>query len=310
MSGSALDRSGPSLRSARSARSPAVPFCAQSRCAPPIPARTGPAAPAALLQAQGLCLRAPGLSRLAPPHGPCDLHLAAGEQVALLGPSGAGKSTLLRALAGELAPAAGRLDFDGAPLHTQDRLALARRRAVLPQSHLVAFGLPVALVVGLGRSPWMRAGRAADDDDPVIRDALALAEASHLLERRFDTLSGGEQARVQLARVFAQLWTVRGGLLLVDEPLAALDPGLQFALLDALQAYCRARDHALVAVLHDINQAFDGFDRLWLMRRGGQLDAQPADARGLPALEALYGIRLQAVARPDGGLGVVAGRAG
>lgn len=303
MSGSAIDRS------ARSARSSDATLCSRSRCATPVHALPAQAGPPPLLQARGLCLRAPGVTSDAPLHGPCDLQLPAGEQVALLGPSGAGKSTLLRALAGELAPAAGQLAFDGTALQALDRLALARRRAVLPQSHQVAFGLPVALVVGLGRSPWMAAGRAPDDDDPVIGDALALAEAGHLRHRRFDTLSGGEQARVQLARVFAQLWTVRGGLLLVDEPLAALDPGLQFALLDALQAYCRARGHGLLAVLHDINQAFDGFDRLWLMRPGGRLDMQPADARALPALQALYGIRLEAVARPGGGLGVVAGRA-
>ncbi|MDH0863380.1 ATP-binding cassette domain-containing protein [Mitsuaria sp. GD03876] len=216
--------------------------------------------------------------------GPVTLRVDAGERIAILGPSGAGKSTLLRLVARELRPAAGTIRFDGQPLETWSPAALARRRAVLPQQHGVAFGLPVELVVALGRVARQGDGQ----QDTIVREALAQAQAGHLLGRRFDTLSGGEQARVQLARVFAQAWDARDGLLLVDEPVAALDPGLSVSLMAAMSEFAAARGHALVAVLHDLNLAMNHFERLWLMKAGRMLadcDAVPA---ALPLLEQLY----------------------
>ena len=131
--------------------------------------------------------------------GPVTVRVEPGERIAILGPSGAGKSTLLRLIARELRPSAGLLHFDGRPLATWSPTDLARRRAVLPQQHGVAFGLPVELVVALGRVARQGDGQ----QDRIVREALAHAQAEHLHGRRFDTLSGGEQARVQLARVFA-----------------------------------------------------------------------------------------------------------
>jgi iron complex transport system ATP-binding protein len=233
--------------------------------------------------------------------GPFDAELLAGERIAVLGPSGAGKSTLLRLVAGELAPGPGQVLLDGRELDRWPRAALAERRAVLPQSHGVAFGLPVALVVGLGRL-----AREPDPARPqIVRDALRAACAAHLHDRRFDTLSGGEQARVQLARVLAQLWDVNRGLLLVDEPLAALDPALQLELMDTLQAHAKARGHALVAVLHDLGQALSSFDKLWLVREGRLIDSTlPATLAALPSLERLYGVGLHGLPLPDGGVAV------
>lgn len=239
--------------------------------------------------------------------GPFDAEVHSGERITVLGPSGAGKSTLLRLMAGDLAPGDGQVRLDGQPLRDQPRATLARRRAVLPQSHGVAFGLPVSLVVGLGR--------LACEPDPVrpqiVRDALRAACAGHLHDRRFDSLSGGEQARVQLARVLAQSWDVNRGLLLVDEPLAALDPALQLELMDALQSHARERGHALVAVLHDIGQALSAFERLWLVSQGQLLDASlRAGLDALPVLERLYGVGLHGVALPDGSIAVAPRRRG
>ncbi len=233
--------------------------------------------------------------------GPFDLRVDAGERVALLGPSGAGKSTLLKLMSGDLAPSTGRVLLDGQPIAAMYPLQRARRRAVLPQSHQIAFGLPVELVVSLGR--W-----AGADDARWVRQALAWASAGHLQGRRYDQLSGGEQARVQLARVLAQLADVESGLLLVDEPLASLDPGLQLELLDTLSTFCRERGHALVAVLHDIQQALNGFDRLILISRGQMRADLPANASALPALEILFGLRLQALPAQDGGWALAARR--
>lgn len=241
-----------------------------------------------LLQLQAAELALPG--RPAPaPMGPFSLSLRAGERIAILGPSGAGKSSLLRLVAGDSPASRGQVLLEGRTLADWDRAALARRRAVLPQQQGVAFGLPVELVVSLGRV----ALGADPGGERILREALAAAQANHLWGRRFDTLSGGEQARVQLARVMAQAWDQREGLLLVDEPLAALDPGLVQALMDGLADFAAARGHALVAVLHDLNLAMNHFERLWLIKQGRVLadcDALPA---ALPLLEQLYDMRLR-----------------
>ncbi len=228
--------------------------------------------------------------------GPFQLRLQPGERVAILGPSGAGKSTLLKLLAREITPASGSLMFEGRALADWPIASLAGRRAVLPQTHGVAFGLPVELVVALGRVALCHDPEQAR----VVELALEQAQASHLIGRRFDSLSGGEQARVQLARVFAQSWDERAGLLLFDEPLAALDPGLTLELMQAMQQFASERGHALVAVLHDLNIALNHFERLWLLREGRILadcDAVPAC---LPLLEQLYGVRLRLLRDAEG----------
>jgi iron complex transport system ATP-binding protein len=266
-------------------------------CPTPESTQENPSVPSApMLSLDAAAARLPG-RRI----GPFNLEVRAGERIAILGPSGAGKSTLLKLMAGERAPHEGQVTLQRRPLPRWALADLARRRAVLPQSHAVAFGLPVELVVGLGR--------VAREPDPeqahVVAQALALAQAGHLVGRRFDTLSGGEQARVQMARVLAQLWDEQGGLLLVDEPLAALDPGLQFELMDALLAFCAERQHALAAVLHDLNQALGSFHRLWLLREG-RLVADLASGRAaVGPLEALYGITLRCVEGVEGSLAVV-----
>jgi iron complex transport system ATP-binding protein len=228
--------------------------------------------------------------------GPFTLSIRPGEQVAILGPSGAGKSTLLKLLARELNPASGQAHFDQRVLGEWSLADLSRRRAILPQSHEVAFGLPVDLVIGLGR-----VARAHDPHlNSIVQQAAEHACAAHLLERRFDTLSGGERARVQMARVFAQLWDVEQGLLLVDEPLAALDPGLQFELMDAIYTFASKRGHAILAILHDINQALQGFERLILIKHGTLVGDYQATHVTLPLLEALYGVRLASATTEEG----------
>ena len=246
-----------------------------------------------MMQLDGVLIRLGSCSM-----GPFTLSVAAGERIAILGPSGAGKSSLQRLMSGEAKPAAGQVWFKGRPLAAWGLPELSRHRAVLPQSSDVAFGLLTELVLGLGR-----VARHHDPSLPDIVEAAAtLAHAAHLLGRRFDTLSGGERARVQLARVFAQLWDVRDGLILVDEPLAALDPGLQCDLLDSLDAYAAVRNHALIAILHDINQALHGFDRLLLVKDGKLLGDLPASRQAVPALESLYGIPLGCVTDAQGAL--------
>lgn len=188
--------------------------------------------------------------------GPFHFHICPGEKIAIVGPSGAGKSTLLKLLSGELTAQQGRILYSGFPLQSWQLAQLSRYRAVLAQQYHVAAGMHTDLLIALGRVARLH--------DPalheIVQQAAHLAHATHLLGRRFDTLSGGEQARIHLARIFAQLWDMRGGIILVDEPLAALDPGLQIEILESLEQFVTQGGHAIVAVLHDINHALQGFE--------------------------------------------------
>jgi iron complex transport system ATP-binding protein len=228
--------------------------------------------------------------------GPFSMTVQPGERIAVLGPSGAGKSTLLKLLAREYLPSSGQVRLRERCLTTWSLVDLSRQRAILPQSHEVAFGLPVELVIGLGR-----VARMVDPDlNVIVRQAAELACARHLLPRRFDTLSGGEKARVHLARVFAQLWDIEQGLLLVDEPMAALDPGLQWQLMAAMDQFARQRGHAIFAILHDINQALQGFDRLVLIKDGRLIGDYPRRQIALSTLAALYEVNLVSAVTEQG----------
>ena len=225
--------------------------------------------------------------------GPFSFTIAPGERIAILGPSGAGKTTLLKLISGELQPHSGSYAFKGAAIETWSLHALSRARAVLPQSSEVAFGLVAHLVIGLGRI-------AITGDlkrDAIIRYAARLSSCEHLLHQSFDTLSGGEKARIHLARVFAQLWDEQNSLILVDEPLASLDPGLQIELLESMKQYADARNHAIVAILHDINQAMHHFDRLILVKEGKIVGDHAAGMGAILDLADLYQIRLDVIER-------------
>jgi iron complex transport system ATP-binding protein len=225
--------------------------------------------------------------------GPFSFTIASGERIAILGPSGAGKTTLLKLISGELRPHSGLYEYKGAPIQRWSLRTLSRARAVLPQSSDVAFGLMANLVIGLGRIAI--AGDLKRNE--IIQHAARLSSCEHLLNRGFDTLSGGEKARVHLARVFAQLWDEQNSLILVDEPVASLDPGLQIELLESMKRYANERNHAIVAILHDINQAMHHFDRLILVKDGNVLGDHASGMGAISDLADLYQIQLDAIER-------------
>ncbi|MCL2535343.1 MAG: ATP-binding cassette domain-containing protein, partial [Nocardiaceae bacterium] len=132
-----------------------------------------------------------------------NITVRAGEVLALVGPNGAGKSTLLAALSGDQPVASGVVELDGKPLTDWSPSEMARRRAVLPQQHTVGFSFTARQVVRMGRAPWQRTPLAADDDK-LIDHCLDVCDVQHLADRPFSVLSGGERARVALARVLAQ----------------------------------------------------------------------------------------------------------
>ncbi|WP_298967346.1 heme ABC transporter ATP-binding protein [uncultured Methylobacterium sp.] len=207
------------------------------------------------------------------------LAVPAGHLAVVVGPNGAGKSTLLRLLAGELRPAAGSVTYAGEPVARIPGWRLAAMRAVLPQGARLAFPFTVAEIArigldGIGRGLDSRARRA------IVAEALARADVAHLAGRAYPTLSGGEQARAQLARVLCQLAAGRTvaahQVLFLDEPTASLDLRHQRAVLEEAVALAR-RGAAVVAILHDLNLAAAYADALLVMQDGRLV------ARGAPA---------------------------
>lgn len=239
------------------------------------------------------------------------LALAPGEILALLGPNGAGKSTLVRVAAGELTPDSGSVWVDGKPLASVPRLELARRRAVLPQTSNVSFPMTAEEVVFLGRSPHSRTALRRESQAAVER-AMALADVLTLRARAYNTLSGGEQQRVHLARVFCQLdGPLEAGTrcLMLDEPTASLDLSHQHQVLQAVRAMADS-GVAVLAVLHDLNLAAHYADRIAILR-GGVIRAlgAPAEVLRRDVVETLFDVSAAIVPGPGGRPIVVSGPA-
>ncbi len=190
-----------------------------------------------------------------------DLTVHAGEVVGLVGPNGAGKSTLLGVLSGDI-PTPGTVTLAGRPLTHWSTTEAAMRRAVLVQRVTISFPFTSRQVVEMGRAPWARTP-LEEDDDAAVAHAMELTDTAHLAERIFSTLSGGEQARVSLARVLAQ----GAGTLLLDEPTAALDLHHQELVLGLARERAQAGD-AVVVVLHDLNLAAAYADRVAVLDAG------------------------------------------
>jgi iron complex transport system ATP-binding protein len=219
-----------------------------------------------------------------------------GEFVAVVGPNGAGKTTLLRAIAG-LIPAHGLIAFRGAPLTEMRLRHRARAIAYLPQGNVFHWPLTVTEVVGLGRLPQMQGAGLSDEDRAAVRAAMERTGTLEFASRPVTTLSGGERARVAIARVLA----TGGPLILADEPTASLDLRHQIAVLDLLRRHADASG-IVVAVLHDLGLAARHADRIVILD-GGRIvaDAPPREALTPDRLAETFGVRAD-VSEANGGL--------
>lgn len=194
------------------------------------------------------------------------LEVGCGEIVAIIGPNGAGKSTLLRLLTGYLTPQQGECLLAGKSFAQWQPNALARTRAVMRQHSGMAFAFSVQDVVLMGRAPHGR----AQHNETVVRQVMEQTGCLTLATRDYRHLSGGEQQRVQLARVLAQLWHPQPmpGWLFLDEPTSALDLYHQQHLLRLLKQLTRQQPLAVCCVLHDLNLAALYADRILLLHEG------------------------------------------
>jgi iron complex transport system ATP-binding protein len=214
------------------------------------------------------------------------LDLRAGELTVLIGPNGAGKTTLMRALAG-LVPAEGRIEIEGKPLAALTVRDRARRIAYLPQGHVFHWPMPVEAVVALGRYPYADAFSAVTDADrQAVAKALTATGTESFAHRAVTTLSGGERARVALARALA----CEAPILLADEPTVSLDPRHQLVVMELL-ARAAHNGGAVLAIGHDLALAARFADRIVIMDRGRLVaDGSPRDVLTVERIGAVFGV--------------------
>ncbi|MCU1718765.1 heme ABC transporter ATP-binding protein [Pseudomonas sp. 5P_3.1_Bac2] len=235
-----------------------------------------------------------------------NLSLKPGEVLGVLGPNGAGKSTLLAALCGELPCSQGELWLGPRLLQDWPGQQRAQRLAVLPQLSTLNFAFRVEEVVAMGRLPHA-SGQARDQH--IIQQALAAADAEHLIGRNYLQLSGGERQRVHLARVLAQLWP--GGeeqVLLLDEPTSMLDPLHQHTTLQAVRDFV-GHGAAVLVILHDLNLAARYCDRLLLLHNGqAHALGSPAEVLQAEALRTVFGLEVLVQQHPERGHPLIVAR--
>lgn len=222
-----------------------------------------------------------------------------GEVTAICGPNGAGKSTLLACLAGLLAPASGEVLLGGAPLAALRPKERARAIGFLPQDGEVAWNLMVEALVALGRLPW---NASAAEDHAAVAEALSALDLERLEKRQVSTLSGGERARVLLARVLAGTprWV------LADEPLASLDIAHQLALAGHLRTQALG-GAGVVLVVHDLALAMNHASRVLVLSNGAlAADGPPEQALAEAVIERVWGVSARWLGEP-GARALVAG---
>jgi len=235
-----------------------------------------------------------------------DAAFEAGQVTAILGPNGAGKSTLLACLAGLRRPDAGAVRLDDQDILALAPRARARRVGFLPQTPEIAWAVEARILVGLGRTPFIGARGLSQEDAQAIERAMASANVTALADRDVTTLSGGERARVLIARALAgdPAW------LLADEPLTGLDPGHQLDAADLFRRLAHEEGRGVIVTLHDLSLAARLADRILLMVDGEVLaNGPPAEALTPAVLASAYGVDARVEPGRDGLLIDILGRA-
>lgn len=218
------------------------------------------------------------------------LSVARGEFVVIVGPNGSGKTTLLRAASG-LIPSTGTVTVEGEALAKLRARGRARRIAYLPQGHVFYWPMPVADVVALGRLPRGAGADLSEADRAAVERAMADTGTVQYAERPVTTLSGGEKARVAIARVLA----TEAPVILADEPTASLDPRYQLAAVALLRRHADAGG-AVVAVLHDLALAARSADRIVVLDAGRIVaDGAPRAVLTAERLAVTFGVTAEIV---------------
>ncbi|MBD9570032.1 heme ABC transporter ATP-binding protein [Ensifer sp. ENS08] len=232
-------------------------------------------------------------------HG-VSLEARPGALTAIVGPNGCGKTTTLKAISGELAPAGGTIRINGRDLRGLKPWELASMRGVLPQSTVISFPFTVREVVRLGLAAGANADAALHDR--IAAEALEAVDLGGFAGRFYQELSGGEQQRVQLARVLCQISEpVADGqprYLLLDEPVSSLDIRHQLGIMQLARSFCE-RGGGVVAVMHDLNLTAMFADHMVMMKAGKvRASGAPAEVLTDETMEAVFGCRMRVGVAP------------
>lgn len=202
------------------------------------------------------------------------LNAVRGSLTAVVGPNGSGKSTLVRALIGRQSLAGGEVRIDDVPAASLERIAIARRIAVVTQREEALFSLPVREYVAMGRYPHIGGWRGLGADDQVAIDrAVALTDVGPFMQRRLDALSGGEWQRVRIARAVAQ----GGEAMVLDEPTTFLDIAHEMQVFELLARLAHGEGLAVLLVSHQLNLVARFADHIVLLHDGCVAAAGTAD---------------------------------
>lgn len=226
--------------------------------------------------------------------------LPPGELVAVMGPNGAGKSTLLKTLSGEWLASQGDVEMNQVPIASLSALKLAQMRAVMPQKIEVDFPFQVSEILDMAFDVSTR----PHDKSALIEQIMAWFDLSKLYARNYLTLSGGEQQRVNLARVILQLWSRRKAQsqwLLLDECTSSLDLNHQHLVFQRLQLLAKEFGVGVVMVLHDLNLASQ-YAHQTLLLKEGKLHALGATAQVLQpkVLSEVFAFETRCLSHPQG----------
>ncbi|MFT3715740.1 MAG: ABC transporter ATP-binding protein [Gordonia sp. (in: high G+C Gram-positive bacteria)] len=226
-----------------------------------------------------------------------NLEVPDGEFTVIIGPNACGKSTLLRALSRLLPVSEGAVLLDGEDIHRQPAKQVARRLGLLPQSSTAPDGIRVADLVARGRFPHQKLLQQwSSDDEAAVTEAMARTNISHLSDRLVDELSGGQRQRVWIAMVLAQ----QTPLILLDEPTTYLDVAHQIDVLELCTELNRKDGRTLVAVLHDLNQAFRYADHLVVMKDGEIVTAgRPTEVVDADLIETVFDLPCRIIDDPE-----------
>lgn len=219
--------------------------------------------------------------------------------VGIIGPNGSGKSTFLKCLYRVLQPNGGKIFFDGTEMSSLSHRDTALKMAVVAQHSTVNFDFSVLEMVLMGRSPYKGLlDRDQLDDYEIARHALAQVGLSDFESRNFNTLSGGEQQRVILARALAQ----RTECLVLDEPTNHLDIKYQLELMTIVKRL----DATVVSAIHDLNLAAIYCDRIIALKDGHIVcSGTPQDVLSSDTIHHIYGVSAMVQTLPDGRLNII-----
>lgn len=189
-----------------------------------------------------------------------------GEFLTIIGPNGAGKSTLMKCLCKDFKPSTGKITFFGKELNSFKSQDLAKIRSVLTQSNHVSINYKVNELISMGRYPHYE-NNMSEHDIAIVQQVMQDLGIEHFYDRQYYSLSGGEQQRVQLARVLAQIYDQENAVLFLDEPINGLDLLYQQAILSQARKLAD-RGHIIISILHDINFASRYADKVLILNKG------------------------------------------